>query len=809
MAPGKVTPTARLRGDRTALAEVAAHPLAGPWHGMVQMYGGGTTLDDPFAVHVHAREGVAGPAQELPHRDAIQRSFGHHDVGGVRAHVAGPAAAATAAIGAPAYATGTDVAFAAPPDLRQAAHEAAHVVQQASGVHFDGGRGDTGDAHERHADAVADTVVRGGSAESLLDGGPGDGRSGGGGSGLGSNLDQFAIDFNREFAAQLHVFADGSEPAAERGPDVSATAIGTASGPPVPAERLARLFTPTQIDLLEAFCVSHVIPERLFNGDEVGTTTAQQRILMAGHILSVGTYQPGGFEQAVHARMCGHWVNLTMSYAGCAEGRGLGVREEFDHSGGLAMSVTDTAIDSEGTTTTGSAHRATLGGELGVGTHHAAREGARADFEMQGLPFENFAMLEAGDWLYVYNDCGPGGGNHSVIFSRWVSETQTFEGVRYRRAITMSQTSPDAGGVEETRLLGEHFTDTGHGRITPVTHIERVAAGTRPLQSAADLIAILGSGTEAAENSRFIEQRLHGRGSFDWDALAVWIHDQNATLIEQLHPHMTEHQFTAFTQVNNGASAPLGDDDSSAGEALIPRLVRLNERLSNLVNNAAALDTGMAAQRETVTAHRDERLADTEDDRARLEARIETLQREIAEFEVQHAPLEAQVEGYEAHTAELRQACLERRQLRQRRTALREELHDTSMAAEDRGAIADELDQIAHRLEELAPIIERLEDDENARDVRTDRREARRAERRVEVEINRRTMFLVNAQRDLARLTASTGYVTAHGRVGRDDFNGRGEARRLTGLLRSLAPAPDWGSFIRTGTGPAVTATSD
>jgi hypothetical protein len=42
-------------------------------------------------------------------------------------------------------------------------------VQQRAGVHLQGGVGKAGDPHEQHADAVADKVVRGESAEPLLD----------------------------------------------------------------------------------------------------------------------------------------------------------------------------------------------------------------------------------------------------------------------------------------------------------------------------------------------------------------------------------------------------------------------------------------------------------------------------------------------------------------------------------------------------------------------------------------------------------------------------------------------------------------
>ncbi|MEJ7599459.1 MAG: DUF4157 domain-containing protein [Kofleriaceae bacterium] len=120
-------------------------------------------------VHATAAAGVRDASSALPYASMIQQSFGRHEIGGVKAAVGGAATAATAAIGATAYATGDRVAFGGAPDLHTAAHEAAHVVQQRSGVQLAGGVGSSGDRYEQHADRVADRVVSGGSAESLLD----------------------------------------------------------------------------------------------------------------------------------------------------------------------------------------------------------------------------------------------------------------------------------------------------------------------------------------------------------------------------------------------------------------------------------------------------------------------------------------------------------------------------------------------------------------------------------------------------------------------------------------------------------------
>ncbi len=116
-----------------------------------------------------AHHGTAGNAVSLPYLGQIQQSFGPgYDLRHVRAYVGGQAAEAARSLRAQAYTTGEEVAFSSSPNLHTAAHEAAHVVQQRSGIQLKGGVGESGDPYERHADAVADAVVRGGSAESLL-----------------------------------------------------------------------------------------------------------------------------------------------------------------------------------------------------------------------------------------------------------------------------------------------------------------------------------------------------------------------------------------------------------------------------------------------------------------------------------------------------------------------------------------------------------------------------------------------------------------------------------------------------------------
>ncbi|MEM9492109.1 MAG: DUF4157 domain-containing protein, partial [Myxococcota bacterium] len=134
-------------------------------YGAVQAHGGSAT----GAVHDAAERGVSGAGSSLPHGEAIQMSFGHHDISGIQSHQGAAASQACDSMGAMAYATGTHVAFKGTPDLHTAAHEAAHVIQQRGVVQLAGGVGRAGDRYERHADAVADAVVAGQSAEGLLD----------------------------------------------------------------------------------------------------------------------------------------------------------------------------------------------------------------------------------------------------------------------------------------------------------------------------------------------------------------------------------------------------------------------------------------------------------------------------------------------------------------------------------------------------------------------------------------------------------------------------------------------------------------
>ena len=166
-----------------------------------------------------ADRGFSGGGGSLPHLDTIQAAFGRHDVSAVQAHVGGAAAEAAHDLGAVAYASGDRVAFERAPDLFVAAHEAAHVVQQRGGVQLAGGVGEVGDAYERHADEVAAAVVRGESAEPLLDR-----HAGGGGGGECAAVQQMSDDEARLMLTSFRALPQAEQRRQVRGWSESYTA---------------------------------------------------------------------------------------------------------------------------------------------------------------------------------------------------------------------------------------------------------------------------------------------------------------------------------------------------------------------------------------------------------------------------------------------------------------------------------------------------------------------------------------------------------------------------------------------------------
>ena len=184
------------------------------------------------ATHGAAADGVAGTGTDYPHRAIIEGALGVPL--SARAHVDGAAQDACADLGAAAYATGDDVAFAtASPDLHTATHEAVHTLQQAGGVQLAGGVGATGDPYERQADAVADAVVAGQPAAPHL----GDLFGLGGGRAPAVQRKETEASMTAPAGAE-HSPAQG--PADGRIPEPHAAGAGKASDPRTKAAALAR-----------------------------------------------------------------------------------------------------------------------------------------------------------------------------------------------------------------------------------------------------------------------------------------------------------------------------------------------------------------------------------------------------------------------------------------------------------------------------------------------------------------------------------------------------------------------------------------
>lgn len=147
-------------------ASVAPSPQheqeAGP-----SMEGSNAAAAETLGVQLTAAGGMGGGGGDLPFLDQIQAAFGDYDVTGVQAHTGALACEANDALGTGGLTLGNDVALATS-DLHTAAHEAAHAVQQREGVSVSDGVGAAGDVYEQHADRVADAVVKGESAQSIL-----------------------------------------------------------------------------------------------------------------------------------------------------------------------------------------------------------------------------------------------------------------------------------------------------------------------------------------------------------------------------------------------------------------------------------------------------------------------------------------------------------------------------------------------------------------------------------------------------------------------------------------------------------------
>ncbi len=843
-------------GIRGAVQRKAAGPAVP--RGVLQRYGIAVraTRNDDAALHEAAARGTSGTGGALPHLDPIQRSFGRHDVSHVRAHTGRAATEAARAMGAEAYATGDQVAFAGAPSLHTAAHEAAHVIQQRGGVHLAGGVGREGDPHERHADAVADAVVAGRSSEALLDAYAG-GAGGGGGvqrrmlqlerhvgatsqasvailqqlassddaagmralvraldetiNGSGDDTihvrcvvhgDQYDLVLtNHDATTMRQQLADRAQ---QLGDAASATSMGGADTTAVSrdafadgfnhefadilpalrqadrravsggateytAEELRYLFSATQRQKLQDYFNTRFIPDRLFNGDDVGNANAQQRILISSHILANGRIRRGSFTQRLHARFCGHWVELVNNYAGVGATGGRGIENELDHDGDVTMGSghLDPVYDG--------AHQAVGDPSDGVAGH------THREFRRAPLPVSQYGTIQPGDWLYVFTNTDTAGGDHSVIFANWLDDgVQTGTGadgqpVQFRLAAVFSQTNPDRGGARDEWHLGERATHVGGHPVYPITHVERHDADDRPPTSpdevAADDLGVSASrsGRIERQNDQYIHRHEPRGQQVNREQLNRFLREQNQGLLAQLQStgHAEPGQIELWRETDQSESLEV--------------LVRLNERLNNLCLGVESEDRAEAAETARVEPRREAAQAHADEERTHLQDELHHLDEDIGRYEqAEHVGDAAQP------LVQRRRDLLAESQRIGRRLAHAPRDQRAALRARRR-AIDQERAQLATQIQQI----------QARRDAAVDEARQQEGPWRVGgsgVQHQRRLeQHRAQLEQQIQALDEAGGYQLAQ--PGRD-FRSQETMARVTGLLENARPQPAWRDLL-------------
>ncbi len=385
--------------------------------------------------------------------------------------------------------------------------------------------------------------------------------------------------------------------------------VGDKSGLDITAFTASKLFTSGQRDKILNFIATGQIPERLFNGDDVGKTTAQQRILMSALILAQGQFKPGSFEQKVHARMCWHWAHLTNDYAGTSVG-GLnsGAMGSSDFMGNASFNTGKASTYFDNRTVLADALPTTESNGLGpihAGTGHkegeqdqlAAIEKRNKEIEAwnalsdeekkkskkkepkeikksfgrkKGMDWSQLSKIEPGDWLYVYNANGSDSGNHSVIFSHWASDVQTEAGIQYRSAVLFSQGQPEWGGREHTANIGAEFyhresikPDKDKGivgqkgfLIDQVTWGTRFSENAKPITTADELIPDSKKDpAQLSANNKYIETVESKKGFMvDRAQLQAALQAKGQALLDKIGTQLPQGQIDVFKGILAGTN---------------------------------------------------------------------------------------------------------------------------------------------------------------------------------------------------------------------------------------------------------------
>lgn len=557
--------------------------------------------------------------------------------------------------------------------------------------------------------------------------------------------DDFAFRFNQEFQSIMHVFETDT---ARCSPEVQ---DGLSGG------QLALLFTERQRDMLNGFFTNHRIPSRLFNGDEIGSTNVQQRLLMSAHILANGTYTPGDFEQRVHARMCFHWVRIVHHYAGASPGLDGslegGVMGNFDHEGNLVL---------------GSGRRETLFDRDRAEAGEASTPNGTAIMPLDDVIRE----VQPGDWLYYYNANGgaDAAGNHSVMFSHWEdSSVQSADGIQYMTAVVFSQNLPGARGTgrEHTARLGERYNGANH--IFPVVNLMRASEGSN---SATDYSSLFPSGGAAARaNTRYLEG-VERRAGFlvDTDALLNHLRAENGGHIVALSEDrggdrggiITPDQATMLTQAN------LSND--------VEVVVRLTQRLRQWIQNAQVFETGMRETYEGTTGERPRPGLNERHDaiEADVEARSAPLRTEIADIESRLEPADVEIERL-TQEGELLNIYPQIRDMRRQIPALTAERDALPRRSAERAEVSSRRSALINEISRLSAEYRGTREERNS--IRDRIRELRAEGRPLRGRLKRLTDNLTEIQREMPEGMVHPG--TLKGNDDRSASNGRLESLAL------------------------------
>lgn len=438
------------------------------------------------------------------------------------------------------------------------------------------------------------------------------------------------------------------------------------------------LFTRNQRNQLQDFFNTNIIPDRLFNGDEVGETSAQERIMMSSVILSEGVYQPGSYLQQVQARMCGHFVKLTWHYAGVTPSGNAewsGIMGNLDHDGNILIGNgrQESIYSGLGSNRTylNNVSEGQLGEFAPEGTSYAegyegASEERRARYHRnKAMPYDRFDDLQTGDWLYYFNGNRSASGDHSVVFSRWVSGEQDAEGIRFRRAAVFSG-STNSVGHEHQVNLGAQFRLTDP-KICPITKVSRVSQDAQPADSVLDVLG--GSMTEdGAElswgNRKYLRRfRRRHRAELDIHLLSQDLRNENTRLIEELSTYNqtpeSENDRSGSERVTQGQLTLLREANS---EDHVENLVRLTQRLRVLTNNIRIHDENTerlyVTGRPAIQGRRAARIGLNEQyeiSRQETEERLAELRAQIEELDQQIEPKQEEIDRIESQIDELGQ----------------------------------------------------------------------------------------------------------------------------------------------------------